>query len=136
MAGRQRPGRRLLLALLLVLGILGMHGTHAMAGLSMRTHPVAAMAVGSPGAAAGAPTGAMARPMHGNHPSPVDHHMLAPCLANAAPVVLLGSPPPHHGVGALSGAALLTSVAAETSAKHRGRPPAPPDLQKLCISRT
>ena len=136
MPGRQRAGRRLLLGLLIVLGILGMHGSPAMASSSMRTHSVATMGVGSPEAAVGAPTGAMALPMGGDHQAPADHHLLAPCLASAAPVVVLGSPNLHCAEAAFSGAAQLTRVAAEISAQNRGRPPPPPDLQKLCISRT
>ena len=135
----------MLLGLLVVLGIVGMHGTPAMAGssmppsadhTSMATHAVSVMAGLSPTAGARAPTGIASPPERGHDQLPAEHHMLTPCLAKVAPVVLLGGH--HRGLTEVAPAqpTLLTSVAAEITARDRGRPPSPPDLQKLCISRT
>ena len=142
MPRRQRAGSRLLLALLVALGIVGMHGTPAMAGapialhadrMSMTTHVVAVMAELAPTAVAAELT---ALPASDHHQRPAEHHLVAPCLANAAPVVLLGSPGSDRTESTISAATLSASVAARTTARDRGRPVAPPDLQKLCICRT
>ena len=139
MPGRQRAGRQLLLALLVALGIVGMHGTPAMAGAPMsssgdrRSMSTPAIAVLAPISVAGLST---APPMSGHHQPPAEQHMVTPCLANAAPVVLIGSPDSDRTEITISRAALPTSVAARITARDRGRPPAPPDLQELCICRT
>ena len=144
MRRRQRAGRQMLLGLLVVLGILGMHGTPAMASssvapgadrTSMTTHAVTVMAEMA-STEREAPSGVLPAPADGHHQPPAEHHMLTLCLANAAPVVLLGGHPRYLTEAALTAATLPTSLAAEITSRDCGRPPPPPDLQKLCICRT
>lgn len=116
---------RLLVALVVALGILGMHGAPAMAA-GPRTGTVHAVH---------ADPLLMTPPPGGSRPHPAAHHLLAPCLSSPAPSALgPAAPLPAGTLTPRTGA--LTALAADRRGRSRGRPAAPPDLDRLCISRT
>lgn len=142
---RRQRADRVLLALLVALGILGMHGTPAMAGSpvsqsggqpAMADHAIGTTAGGSHLADAVLPTSAIALPSGGHDQPPAEHHLLAPCLSNAAPAIPIGGHAPGLAEVSLSRATVRAGGASRTAALDLGRPSPPPDLQKLCISRT
>ena len=134
---RRAARTRILLGLLLVLGMLGMHGTPSMSTtgatmtMAMLQMDLPAM---EPLTAGPAGTASPARPPGGGGtPAPGGHHLMASCLSTLAPGGVL-SPIPTLASGT-TGAPPAGRVVAQVGSE-RAHPATPPDLDRLCISRT
>jgi len=126
---RREAYRSRALGLLLLLGLLAMHGTPAMA-MPMTTR--AAM-TGAVAAAVPAPA-VHGAPRPAPRPGDSNQHMLRPCVSAAARTAFLAHGGPPH-------AAARTPLQPPTAAGvvrlfHDPGPLRPPDLDALCISRT